>query len=72
MVQIEYFLEGESLGQFEVKERSTQTDRVKVARKNDIKHFDKFILDSGRLIAERGSKNTFTFTDDDGYPWFIK
>ena len=69
MIRIEYFLTGKSLGFFKVKEDSTQADRVWVALENDIDDFDMFILDSGRVIAERGDKNTVVWTDDEGKPW---
>lgn len=53
MVEIEYFLNGESKGVFDLKERNSHTDRVICAVMNDVGDFDRYILDDGRVEAKR-------------------
>ena len=59
MMKIEYFYKDEPLGSAEIKWGSSHTDRWSLAVLKGKTPFDKFILDGGRLVGWKVSKEEF-------------
>jgi len=71
MVKIEYFCKGKSLGVFDVKRGSNNTDRNEVAEANGIDIYDRFILDDGRLDVSLLECDSY-YVDSEGFLWIVK
>jgi hypothetical protein len=67
--KIEFFQNNKSLGVFDCPERSSLKERDEVAANHGIDHYDRFILDNGRVTA-RMLKDRYV--DTEGRIWIYK